>query len=272
MAVPPGHPAYHIRRVWLTAEEEAGYYYGFSNEGLWPLCHIAHVRPTFRTGDWQQYVAVNRKFAEAVAAEAKRPNPIVLVQDYHLALLPRMIRERLPEAIVITFWHIPWPNPEAFSICPWRAEILEGLLGSSILGFHTRSHCNNFLDTVDRLLESRVDRENFTVSYGGVLTAVKRYPISIEWPPPPELLARSVEECRAEARRRLHLGPEPAPPQPITRAGHTTHHEQPRRRHHHGRRNRAVETLAQVKSQHGAQRRHQDCQHLDARQPLGPHL
>jgi trehalose 6-phosphate synthase len=206
VAVPPGHPAYHIRRVWLTAEEEAGYYYGFSNEGLWPLCHIAHVRPTFRTEDWQQYVAVNRKFAAAVATEAKRPNPIVLVQDYHLALLPRMIRERLPEAIVITFWHIPWPNPEAFSICPWRAEILEGLLGSSILGFHTRSHCNNFLDTVDRLLESRVDRENFTVSYGGVLTAVKRYPISIEWPPPPELLAKPVEECRTGVRQRLRLG------------------------------------------------------------------
>jgi len=141
-----------------------------------------------------------------VAAEAKRPNPIVLVQDYHLALLPRMIRERLPEAIVITFWHIPWPNPEAFSICPWRAEILEGLLGSSILGFHTRSHCNNFMDTVDRLLESRVDRENFTVSYGGVLTAVKRYPISIEWPPPPELLAKPVEQCRTGVRQRLRLG------------------------------------------------------------------
>ncbi|MEZ5616424.1 MAG: trehalose-6-phosphate synthase [Rhodocyclaceae bacterium] len=206
VAVPPGKPAYHIRRVWLTAEEEAGYYYGFSNEGLWPLCHIAHVRPTFRTEDWHQYVAVNRKFADAVVAEAKRPNPIVLVQDYHLALLPRMIRERLPEAIVITFWHIPWPNPEAFSICPWRIEILEGMLGSSILGFHTRSHCNNFMDTVDRLLESRVDREYFTVSYGGALTAVKRYPISIEWPPPPTLLAKSVEQCRTDVRRRLHLG------------------------------------------------------------------
>lgn len=206
VAVPPGHPAYRIRRVWLTPEEEAGYYYGFSNEGLWPLCHIAHVRPTFRTADWRQYVAVSRKFAQAVLAEAKKPDPIVLVQDYHLALLPQMIRERLPEAIVITFWHIPWPNPEAFSICPWREEILEGLLGSSILGFHTQFHCNNFVDTVDRMLEARVDRESFTVSYGGKLTAVKRYPISIDWPPQGDLIAKPVEQCRADVRQRHGLG------------------------------------------------------------------
>lgn len=208
VAVPPEHPAYSIRRVWLTQAEEAGYYLGFSNEGLWPLCHIAHVRPTFRSGDWQQYVEVNKKFAQAVFAEAKKPNPIVLVQDYHLALLPRMIREKLPEAIVITFWHIPWPNPEVFSICPWREEILDGLLGSSILGFHTQFHCNNFVDTVDRLLEARVDRENFTVSYGGKLTAVKRYPISIDWPPGAELTAQSVEQCRSEVRARHAMGPD----------------------------------------------------------------
>jgi trehalose 6-phosphate synthase len=206
VAVPPERPAYHIRRVWLSPEEEAGYYYGFSNEGLWPLCHIAHVRPTFRTSDWRQYVEVNRKFAEAVVAEAKKPNPIVLVQDYHLALLPRLIRERLPEAIVIAFWHIPWPNPEAFSICPWREEILHGLLGSSILGFHTQFHCNNFVDTVDRMLEARVDRESFTVSYGGKATLVKRYPISIEWPPPAQLTAKAVDRCRADVRHRHGLG------------------------------------------------------------------
>ena len=116
VAVPPEKPAYQIRRVWLTAEEESGYYYGFSNEGLWPLCHIAHVRPTFRSGDWAQYVAVNRKFAKAVVSEAKTKEPIVLVQDYHFALLPKMIREELPEATIITFWHIPWPNPESFAI------------------------------------------------------------------------------------------------------------------------------------------------------------
>ena len=205
VGVPPEHPDYRLRRVWLTPEEEAGYYYGFSNEGLWPLCHIAHVRPTFRTADWEQYVRVNRRFAQAVVAEADSPDPIVLVQDYHFALLPRMVRDLLPGATIITFWHIPWPNPEAFGICPWREELLDGLLGSSILGFHTQFHCNNFVDTVDRLLEARVDRETFTVSYRQERTAVKRYPISVAWPPSAELLARPVDECRARVRERHAL-------------------------------------------------------------------
>jgi len=200
VGVPPENPAYSIRRVWLSAEEEAGYYYGFANEGLWPLCHIAHVRPIFRSSDWAHYVAVNRKFAKSVVAEARTGNPVVLVQDYHLALLPRMIREEMPNATVITFWHIPWPNPESFAICPWRQEILAGMLGSSILGFHTQFHCNNFVDTVDRFMEARVDRENFTVSFGGKSTAVRRYPISVDWPPDPALLTKPVEQCAAEVR------------------------------------------------------------------------
>jgi len=200
VGVPPEKPAYQLRRVWLTKEEEAGYYYGFANEGLWPLCHIAHVRPTFRSGDWAQYEAVNRKFSEAVVAEARTPNPIVLVQDYHFALLPRMIREQLPEATIITFWHIPWPNPESFAICPWREEIISGMLGSSILGFHTQFHCNNFVDTVDRFLEARVDRESFTVTLGGKQTAVRRYPISIAWPPDQDMLGKAIGQCRAEVR------------------------------------------------------------------------
>ena len=205
VGVPIDHPAYKIRRVWLSREQEAGYYYGFANEGLWPLCHIAHVRPTFRSTDWTQYRDVNRIFARAVAAEANSPDPIVLVQDYHFALLPRMIRDELPDATIVTFWHIPWPNPEAFAICPWREELIDGLLGSSILGFHTQFHCNNFVDTVDRFLEARVDRETFTVSYRGSPTAVKRYPISIAWPLDPELVARPVEECRAIVRERHGL-------------------------------------------------------------------
>ncbi len=206
--VPPDKPAYQLRRVWLNAEEEAGYYYGFANEGLWPLCHIAHVRPVFRSGDWDQYVAVNRKFAKAVVSEAKTKNPIVLVQDYHFALLPKMIREELPDATIITFWHIPWPNPESFAICPWREEILAGMLGSSIMGFHTQFHCNNFVDTVDRFLEARVDRESFNVSFGGKLTAVRRYPISIAWPPDAELLQKTVPDCRSSIRQLNDLPPE----------------------------------------------------------------
>ena len=205
IAVPPEHPLYQVRRIWLSKEEEDGYYSGFANEGLWPLCHIAHVRPTFRSSDFEQYRRVNRKFADAVIEEAKTPDPIVLVQDYHFALLPRMIHDRLPDATIITFWHIPWPNPEAFAICPWRAELLDGLLGSSIIGFHTQFHCNNFLDTVDRMLEARVDRESFTISFRGELTSVHRYPISIEWPPAPLATVKSVPDARRAVRERLGL-------------------------------------------------------------------
>jgi trehalose-6-phosphate synthase len=201
--VPPKKPAYTLRRVWLSKEEEAGYYYGFSNEGLWPLCHIAHVRPVFRSSDWEQYVAVNQRFADAVIAEANTDDPVVLVQDYHFALLPRMVREKLPKATIIMFWHIPWPNPESFGICPWREEILEGLLGNTLLGFHTPFHCKNFLETVDRYLETRIEHEASTISYGGELTQVEPYPISIAWPDPDEQPA--VSECRVSVRRELGL-------------------------------------------------------------------
>jgi trehalose 6-phosphate synthase len=205
IAVPPENPRYRVRRIWLSKEEEQGYYSGFANEGLWPLCHIAHVRPTFRTSDWEHYRGVNGRFAAAVAAESKSRDPIVLAQDYHFALLPRMIRERLPQATIITFWHIPWPNPEAFAICPWRTELLAGLLGSSILGFHTQFHCNNFLDTVDRLLEARVDRETYTITFRGRSTAVHRYPISIEWPPAPLARVQGIADARRSVRERLGL-------------------------------------------------------------------
>ena len=237
---PPERPAYQLRRVWLTPEEETGYYYGFANEGIWPLCHIAHVRPTFRTSDWEQYVAVNRAFARTVAEEAKSSDPIVLVQDYHFALLPRMIRESLPAATIVSFWHIPWPNPEAFAICPWRDELLDGLLGSGILGFHTQFHCNNFVDTVDRLLEARVDREMFTVSYRGKLTAVKRYPISIEWPPSPSLVAKPAAQCRADVRQRHGLPPDHAIGVGIDRLDYTKGIEE---------RLRSVERLLEVQAQ-----------------------
>jgi len=203
--VPPTNPNYTLRRVWLTKEEEEGYYYGFANEGLWPLCHIAHVRPVFRSGDWEQYVHVNQRFADAVIKEARTDDPVVLAQDYHFALLPRMVREVLPKATIITFWHIPWPNPESFGICPWREEIIEGLLGSTILGFHTEFHCKNFLETVDRYLEARIEHEVSTVSYGGKLTKVEDYPISIAWPEGDA--GATIEECRATIRHELGLPP-----------------------------------------------------------------
>ncbi len=206
--VPPDESAYDLRRVWLSDAEQDGYYYGLANEGLWPLCHIVFVRPTFRAADWEQYVAVNRKFADAVAAEARGPNPVVLVQDYHFALLPRMVRERLPQATILTFWHIPWPNPEVFSICPWREEILNGLLGSTVLGFHTQFHCLNFLDSVDRFLECRIDREHRTAVTGGHTTLVRPYPISIDWPPAALAGQPPIAECRARVRETHGLAPE----------------------------------------------------------------
>jgi trehalose 6-phosphate synthase len=203
--IPPDRPEYTLRRVWLTEREERGYYYGFANEGLWPLCHIAHVRPVFRTDDWNQYVVVNERFADAVVKETTTSDPVVLVQDYHFALLPSMIRKALPKATVITFWHIPWPNPESFGICPWREEVLRGMLGSTILGFHTRFHCKNFLETVDRYLETRIEHESRTIAHGGMLTLVESYPISIQWPTPWQHTQPSVAECRTEVRRALHL-------------------------------------------------------------------
>jgi trehalose 6-phosphate synthase len=207
VSVPPGEESYNIRRVWLSEEEQQGYYYGFSNEGLWPLCHVAHTRPLFRADDWRQYQSVNDKFADAVAEEVDSKDPIILLQDYHFALAPAMIRKRLPAATVIMFWHIPWPNAENMGICPWRNEILEGLLGSSILGFHTQLHCNNFLDSVDRYLETRIDRENNAVVMQGHRTLIRPYPIALEWPVHWAEMAPSPEECRAQVWRELGLKP-----------------------------------------------------------------
>ncbi|MGA6982583.1 MAG: trehalose-6-phosphate synthase [Candidatus Sulfotelmatobacter sp.] len=181
LRVPPNDPRYTLRRVWLSKEEEEGYYYGFSNEGLWPLCHIAHTRPIFRERDFQLYEEVNRKFAAAVLEEiANTKKPIVLVQDYHFALLPRLIKEKRPDARVAIFWHIPWPNPESFGICPWQRQLVDGLLGADLIGFHIQSHCNNFLQTVDRVVESRIDGEHFAVLRQNHRTIVRPFPISVE--------------------------------------------------------------------------------------------
>jgi trehalose 6-phosphate synthase len=203
--VPPGEESYTLRRVWLTAEEERGYYYGFANEGLWPLCHMAHARPAFRDADFAHYQKVNERFADAVCGEVDRQDPIILVQDYHFALVPRLIRERLPRATILTFWHIPWPNPEQFGICPFREEVLRGLLGSSIVGFHVQGHCNNFVDSVDRYLEARIDRERIGIVHTGETTLVRPYPISIEWPNRWASQAPSPEICRREVFAELGL-------------------------------------------------------------------
>ncbi len=178
--VPPEHNQYTLRRVWLTPQEERGFYLGFANEGLWPLCHIAYNRPIFRASDWEAYRAVNERFAQATLQEIdNEENPLVLVQDYHFALLPRMIKRVRQDARVAIFWHIPWPNPEAFGICPWQRDLLEGLLAADLIGFHIQAHCNNFLETVDRSIECRIDREHFSINCEGHRTVVEPFPISV---------------------------------------------------------------------------------------------
>ena len=201
LQVPPDDPRYVLRRVWLTKEEEEGYYYGFANEGLWPLCHIAHTRPLFRASDWQHYQEVNRKFADALLEEMKGVNrPIVLVQDYHFALLPRMIKQSRPDARVAIFWHIPWPNPEAFGICPWQRELVDGLRGADLVGFHIQAHCTNFLQTVDRTMESRIDWEHLSVQRLDHRTTVRPFPISVEFADVP---ANPMRESAYEERAAL---------------------------------------------------------------------
>jgi len=183
LVVPPDEPQYTLKRIWLCKAEEEGYYFGFSNEGLWPLCHIAHTRPIFREKDWEYYQAVNQKFAQALLEEMNgAEEPCVLLQDYHFALLPRLVKQGRPDARVAIFWHIPWPNPEAFGICPWQRELLDGLLGADLVGFHTQSHCNNFLETVERALESRVNWEQFSAERASHLTQVRPFPISVAVP------------------------------------------------------------------------------------------
>lgn len=215
LAVPPGDPEYVLRRIWLTPEEEEGYYYGFANEGLWPLCHIAHTRPTFRASDWVQYQRVNRKFAEAAAEEARK-NGVLLVQDYHFALVPRELRALIPDAVIGLFWHIPWPNDEVVGICPWRRELLAGMLAADVIGFHTRYHCLNFLSTVGRYLEARVDLEAMSVEYQGHITRVKPYPISVEWP-----YASATREEGFALREELRIAPDAVVGIGVDRADYT---------------------------------------------------
>ncbi len=181
--VPPDEPRYVLKRVWLTDEEMERYYNGFSNEAMYPLCLLAHTRPLFRVPDWQMYRKVNGKFAQSLLAEIKNiERPMVMVQDYHFALLPKMIKDSRPDAEIGIFWHIPWPSAETFSICPWRKEVLEGMLGADLIGFHTQQHCNNFLETVSKEVESIVNFEEFSITRGNHTTHVKPFPISVAFP------------------------------------------------------------------------------------------
>jgi len=203
--VPPDDPTYTLRRVWLSEAEEQGFYYGLSNEGLWPLCHLAYVRPAFRAEDWVVYQSVNRKFADIVAQEAQSDNPVILIQDFHFAMLPGYLRARRPKATIMLFWHIPWPNAETFGVCPWKREMLSHLLMADILGFHTLYHCQNFLATLDRFIECQVDHERMTVALQGHICHVAAYPISIEWPPRWLKSLPDIQQSRRAVRERFGI-------------------------------------------------------------------
>ena len=164
--------------MWLTVEEERGYYYGFANEGLWPLCHRAFSAPIFRRSDWIAYQTVNERFADAIVGEARTTQPVVLVQDYHLALLPRLLRDRCPDAIIVAFWHISWPSLEQFALCPYSRVLVNGLLGSDIVGFQTPAHCEKFIETVDNLKEWEIDRRRNVIGEKRRAIQVRSYPIS----------------------------------------------------------------------------------------------
>ncbi len=204
--VPPDNPCYTLRRVWLSREEEEGYYYGFANSALWPLCHAAYTRPRFESEHWDAYRRVNRKFTEAVLQEIEGESAIVFVQDYHFALLPRMLRQARPDLIVVQFWHIPWPNPEVFRVCPWKEEILDGLLGNNLLAFHTQYHCNNFMETVDRNLEARVCFERFAVTRRGQSTSIRPQPISVDPDEIANLAPTDLDRAMKRFRAQLRVG------------------------------------------------------------------
>ncbi|MBI2918801.1 MAG: trehalose-6-phosphate synthase [Chloroflexi bacterium] len=204
VAVPPDQPRYSLRRVWLSKEQEEGYYYGFANQALWPLCHISYVRPVFEERHWETYRAVNEIFADALAAEIGDQKAFAFIQDYHLALLPQLVKQRLPNVVTAQFWHIPWPNPEVFRICPWKEDILDGLLGNDLLGFHVRYHCNNFLETVNTI-EAKVDYDRYEVTRRGRKSAVRPFPISVDYDEI-DATARSQDVKTEMERLRHELG------------------------------------------------------------------
>lgn len=203
--VPPDNPTYTLRRVWLTKEQEQGFYYGLANQGLWPLCHVTFTPPAFRPADWETYKEVNRLFADAVLQEAGDRPTFVFIQDYHFCLLPRLLKQADARLIVAQFWHIPWPNREVFRVFPWKEELLDGLLGNDLLGFHIRYHCQNFLDTVDRTIEARVDTDRFEITRGGKVTTIRDFPIGLDFAEH-DALARTAEVEAATARWKKKLG------------------------------------------------------------------
>ena len=203
--VPPANPRYRLRYVWQPDHEHRGYCSGFANEGLWPLCHAVHVQPVFRATDFRMYQLANARFAAAVCEEAEGTSPLVLVQDYHFSLAPRILRSRLPSSTVVAFWHIPWPYPRLFKVCPWGREVLDGLLGSDIVGFQTPDDCANFLDAIESTLPAAIDRRQNVVTFRGHSTQVRAYPVGVEWANPWIPATPTAKACRERVCRDLQL-------------------------------------------------------------------
>lgn len=181
IAVPPDKPEYTLRRVWLTKEEVAGFYLGFANQGLWPLCHVTFTPPVFSEANWNTYKKVNRIFADAVIKEIGSRRAVVLVQDYHFALLSGYLKERDPGLTVGQFWHIPWPAYEIFRTCPWHEEILAGMLGNDLMGFHIPAFCANFLESARHLSGAAVNSKKSVITLRNNTTVVEPFPISVDF-------------------------------------------------------------------------------------------
>jgi trehalose 6-phosphate synthase len=203
--VPPANPRYQLRYVWLSEAEHQGYYDGFANEGLWPLCHLADEQPSFRARDFLQYRVANARFAAAASEEAAGVKPLVLVQDYHFALAPRMLRARKPVSTIVGFWHIPWPDPRVLQTCPWASELIDGLLGSDLLGFQTVEDCSNFLSAAESLIDSEVDHERRMVRHGSRLTHVRAYPVGVQWANRSVRSTQPSTECRRQICQQFGL-------------------------------------------------------------------
>ncbi len=181
IAVPPGTTAYALRRLWIPEDDFAAYYRGFANEGLWPLCHLVDVRPKFRTDDWAAYKKVNAQFAEAIEAEMAASDTAVFLQDYHLALTALYLRKRQPSARTALFWHIPWPNPDRLQVCPWRQELVVGLLANDLLAFQLERDRRNFLAAADEELGAEIEADGTAVRFKGRSTTVVSVPIGVDY-------------------------------------------------------------------------------------------
>ena len=180
LQVPPEDPQYTLRRVFLSESQFRGYYDGLANGALWPLCHTAYVRPRFDEEDWTSYVAVNRIFAEHVKKVIGNTEAIVLVQDYHLALLPQLLKEMNPGIRIAQFWHIPWPSWETFRVFPWAEDLLKGLLSSDLVAFHTPGYCRNFLESAEHCVGAHVDYEHEEIVSGDQSTHVRAIPLGVD--------------------------------------------------------------------------------------------